>query len=123
MASKLELAAQAHELAAELEITVEANGENGGDSHDTLTALVADLKAKKADAENVTSADDAPEAPAADAGEEFEEVPEHAVAKGKAITSMRGILGAGEEIKAEYLSGGADALAALVKAGHVVSNK
>ena len=38
---------------------------------------------------------------------------------GKAITSKRGILADGDEIKAEDLAGGTEALEAFVKSGHV----
>jgi len=50
-------------------------------------------------------------------------LPPMSVAKGKAITSKKGILGEDEEMKAEYLSGGEDALKVLLKSGHVVKNK
>jgi hypothetical protein len=43
----------------------------------------------------------------------------HTVAKGKSITSKVGILSAGDEVTAEMLAGGADALSALLKAGHI----
>lgn len=46
--------------------------------------------------------------------------PPFSVAKGKAITSKRGVLAEGDEIKAEYLPGGDDAIKAFVKSGHVV---
>lgn len=47
----------------------------------------------------------------------------HTVAEGKAITSARGVLEGGDELSADDLGGGADALAALVKSGHVVAPK
>jgi hypothetical protein len=42
------------------------------------------------------------------------------VASGKSITSRRGILAPGDEIKAEDLSGGKESLDKFVKSGHVV---
>ena len=42
------------------------------------------------------------------------------IASGKAITSKRGLLSDGAEVKAGDLAGGKDALDALVKTGHVV---
>jgi len=41
------------------------------------------------------------------------------IVEGKAVTSKRGILGPGVEVKAEYLTGGATSLDALVAAGYV----
>ena len=46
--------------------------------------------------------------------------PPFSVGKGKALTTKRGILGGGEEVTAEDLPGGKDALTALVESGHVV---
>jgi hypothetical protein len=48
--------------------------------------------------------------------------PPYYLGKKKAITTKRGILSDGEEIKAEYLSGGKKALDAFVKSGHVVKS-
>ena len=44
----------------------------------------------------------------------------YSIAKGKAVTTKRGILSDGSEVKASDLSGGDDALQAFVKTGHVV---
>jgi hypothetical protein len=41
------------------------------------------------------------------------------IAEGKAVTSKRGILGPGTEVKVEYLTGGATSLDELVAAGYV----
>ena len=41
------------------------------------------------------------------------------IVEGKAVTSKRGILGPGVEVKVEYLTGGAKSLAELVAAGYV----
>lgn len=46
--------------------------------------------------------------------------PAFSVKKGKAITSKRGILADGDEVKADDLAGGEDSLKALVESGHVV---
>lgn len=48
--------------------------------------------------------------------------PPFRVSKGKAITSKRGILADGDEIKAEDLAGGKEALEAFVKSGHVAKS-
>lgn len=47
----------------------------------------------------------------------------HTVAEGRAITSKRGMLEAGDEVSASVLGGGADALEALVKSGYIVAPK
>lgn len=47
----------------------------------------------------------------------------YSVKVGKSVTSKKGVIGEGEEIKAEYLGGGQNALDALVKSGHVAKNK
>lgn len=48
--------------------------------------------------------------------------PVYYLGKKKAVTTKRGILSDGDEIKAEYLSGGKKALDAFVKSGHVVKS-
>ena len=44
----------------------------------------------------------------------------YTVAKGKAITSKRGILSDGDEVRASDFAGGDEAFAALCKKGHIV---
>jgi|TARA_R100000808_G_C2155423_1_gene167862 hypothetical protein len=68
-----------------------------------LKELYKDLKAKKSDADTVTAADQA--------------VGNYVVSKGKSITSLKGILSEGCEVKAEYFKGGAEALKSLVEYG------
>ena len=46
--------------------------------------------------------------------------PPFSVAKGAAITTKRGILSNGDEIKAEDLSGGQKAIDAFVKTKHII---
>lgn len=115
MASKEQLIETANVLAAELNKTINTDDLK----HEELVDLVTDLKAKKKDADTITQADDAPDA---DDEDTFEEVPPFTVADGKAITSMRGILAEGDEVKAEYLTGGQESLEALVDAKHVQDN-
>lgn len=122
MATKEQLIGQANGLAADLDIDISTEGLN----HNDLVDLVRDLNAKKTDEENVTQADQTLASGPPESGEpieEMEEVPDFTVAKGKALTSMRGILGEGEGISADDLTGGADALEALVEAGHVDDNR
>ena len=44
----------------------------------------------------------------------------YTVADGKSLTTKRGILGDGAQIKAEDLAGGQEAIDAFLKSGHVV---
>ena len=44
----------------------------------------------------------------------------HTIAEGHSITSRRGILGPGKRIDVDDLPGGAKALKAFVKSGHVL---
>lgn len=59
--------------------------------------------------------------------EKLEEKPQdlapYTIAKGKSVTSKKGILGEGKEVKVEFLAGGKDSLDALVRAGFVTENK
>jgi hypothetical protein len=50
-------------------------------------------------------------------------VERHRVAKGKAVTCLRGLLAEGVDIKAADLAGGAKALASLVERGYVEAYK
>lgn len=51
-----------------------------------------------------------------------EKKPPFTIAQGKALTTLRGILGAGKEIKAEDLPGGKEALKDFVERGYVNAN-
>lgn len=112
MPSNKQYKEQAEQLAAELDVEITTDGLN----NEQLGDLVSDLKAKARDAELDTQADDAPEAPQ----EPGAKRPPFSVASGKSITSRRGILAPGDEIKADDLAGGKEALDAFVKSGHVV---
>lgn len=116
-------------LAGELGLEVETEGLNNQE----LAALVSDLKAKKKDVENETLADKAEnDAAAAAALEKLEsgetkekeaaKKPSFCVGERKAFTTKRGILSDGDEIKADDLPGGKEALDAFVESGHVVKN-
>ena len=89
--------------------------------NDELVELVSDLRAKKKDADTQTAADDAEAKAKADA-EAKAKKPPFSVAKGKSITSKRGILADGDEIKAKDLAGGQDAIDAFVQSGHIDKN-
>ena len=128
MPSNKQYTEEANKLAAELGLEVETEGLN----NEKLAALVSDLKAKKKDAERKTLADKAEDDAAAaalaklEAGEAKEEEaakkPPYCVGERKAVTTKRGILSDGDEITADDLPGGKEALAAFVKSGHVVKS-
>lgn len=128
MPSNKELAAEAEALAAELKTEVTTDGLN----NQQLADLVSDLKAKKKDADTVTQAgnaeDEATKAAAAKKAERMagkpqpKKKPPFYVAPRKAITSKKGILSGDteDEVKAEYLEGGKDALEAFIESGHIL---
>lgn len=105
MPSNKELISQVEKLSDELGLEVVTKGLN----NDELAELMSDLKAKKKYADSDDQFE--PEAK--------EEKPPYYVMPGKAITSKRRILGDGDEIKADDLAGGKEALDAFVKSGHV----
>jgi len=139
MPSNAEYTKQAEELAEELGLEISTEGLN----NEKLDALVSDLKAKKKDADN-KAAEDAQAKAAAELEEKAKEdaaaaalkakkdaaaeepdeddKPPFYVKEGKAITTKRGVLSDGDEIKAEDLPGGKKALDAFVKSGHVGKN-
>jgi len=120
MPSNAELTKQAEELAAELSLEVTTEGLN----NQQLADLVADLKAKKKDA----AEDEATKAAAAKKAERMagkpqpKKKPPFYVAPRCAITSKKGILSGDteDEVKAEYLPGGKDALEAFIESGHIL---
>ncbi len=128
MPSNKELTAEAEALAAGLDLTVETEGLK----NEQLADLVSDLKAKKTDAENDTAADEAEDKVTAEtlakaaqrkAGKPAPtKKPPFYVSPRKSLTSKKGILSGDteDEVKAEYLAGGEDALKAFVKSGHIL---
>lgn len=103
----------------------ETEGKNNGE----LASILSALKAEKKEADKDLTPDAAAKA-GAEAKEEAATAKEEAAAKkppfyvkeGKAVTSKRGILSDGDEIKADDLAGGKEALDAFVKSGHVVKS-
>lgn len=83
-----------------------------------LGKLLKELKASE-DPEPAADPAPAPE-PAAEPVAATSSKGGHVVAKGKAITTGRGILGGGESISVKDISGGQSAFDALVKAGAIV---
>jgi hypothetical protein len=110
MASNRKLAAEAADLAEELDTQVTTDGLNNKD----LSALVSDLKAKKKDAELQTQADSVP------LEEEDKRAPSVYVAVGKVVTSKIGVLGEGRVVEAKHFAGGQKTLDNLIERGHCV---
>ncbi len=99
MASNKDLIASIISLSFAQESTApDTEGKNNAE----LSAILKDLKAS------------------ADELEEKEPELKFYIAEGKAITSKRGILSDGDEIKEQDLPDGLEALKAFVKSGHVV---
>jgi hypothetical protein len=107
MASNKDLILEAEGLAEELGLDIVTSGLN----NKALAALVSDLEAKKKDAETLTHADDAPEAKADAAGP--------IIAKGKCITSLKGILSEGNPVTPEHFAGGQETFDHLKKRGFI----
>lgn len=104
MPSNAELRKQSEELAKFLEIEISTTGLKNQE----LSDLVSALKTKKKDAgleidEDLTTTNDSA----------------YYLNPGRSITTKRGILSDGAEVKAEDLSGGQPSLDAFVKSGHV----
>lgn len=112
MPSNKQYKEQAEALAAELGVEITTDDLN----NEQLGDLVSDLRAKARDAELDTQADE----PQEKTEEPASKRPPFSVASGKSITSRRGILAPGDEIKAEDLAGGKETLDKFVKSGHVV---
>jgi len=97
---------------ADLNPDVETQGLNNAQ-------LFATLKSLKLVDTPAAVPSDINDGPADDEAEEITAV--YHVKMGKALTSKRGILSDGDEIKAEYLPGGQEAINAFVVSGHVVA--
>lgn len=100
-----------NELRAQI-LAIDPHASVDGLNNKELAAFLAEAKAPtdtvtdaEADAEAEAAAVDAPAGPT--------------IAKGKSITSKRGILAGGDSVTAGDLAGGESAFAALVKAGHI----
>lgn len=107
------------ELAKGLGLEINTDGLN----NDKLAALVKDLRAKKKDAETDTQADNAPPVakPKQKLKPKLKLKPKdgYYLCEGKALTTRRGILSSGAEIKPKDISGGKEALDGFVLSGHV----
>lgn len=115
MPSNNEFKKEITKLAKELDLVIVTDGL----SNNKLAALIKDLRAKKKDAETETQADTAVSASAAAESDSSRKKDGYYLCKGKAITTRRGILSNGDEIKAEDISGGKEALDHFVETKHL----
>ena len=122
MPSNKDLVKSIADISAELEKDApETEGKNNGE----LANILSELKAEKKEADKDLTPGAAAKA-AAEAKEKADEAkaepsekPPFFVMPGKCLTSKRGLLADGDEIKADDLAGGKEALDAFVKSGHV----
>ena len=103
MPSNKELIADIEQLAGEMGVPVDTGKLNSK----KLTALLSDLRAAEA-------------APAEAAPAEAAPATRYYLRAGKSITSKRGILADGDEVKPDFLAGGSDTISLLIASGHVV---
>lgn len=114
-------------------LELDENADFEGKDLDALTAMFEELKPdaaeeekvkkEKAEAAKIAKAEAAKKAKEEKAAEaEAAKKPPYEIAEGKSITTKRGILAEGDEIKAKDLPGGKEALDSFVNSGHVVKN-
>ena len=117
MASNKDLIIEAEALAEELGLLVVTEGLN----NKKLAALVSDLKAKKKDAETQTQADDALESNEDEESDESagEESLGPVIAKGKSLTSRKGILTEGTPVTPDHFAGGQETFDDLKERGFI----
>ena len=101
MPSNKDLIATAGSLAKELGEEISTEGLN----NQALATLVSDLKAKKAEAEAVAKAEPEIVIKKTDSVG-ITESKAFVIAKGKSVTSLKGILGEGETVTPEHFKGG-----------------
>lgn len=111
MPSNKELRGEIEKVAADLKIPAAELGELGNMGNQELGAVLTELRTRARD-ENPPEPADA-KAPAAP-----KKKGPH-IAKGKSITTKRGILGPGAPISAADLQGGGETFAKLVEAGYI----
>ncbi len=111
MASNNELIEQILEL--------DADANTDGLNNKKLAELLAEIKARPATDEAEAAAAEA-EAPAEPDVED--QLPEYTVAKGKSLTTLRGVIDGGAAICAKDLAGGEKTLKSLCSKGYVKHN-
>jgi len=123
MPSNKDLVKAIADISAELEKDApKTEGKNNGELANILSALKAEKKEADKDLTPDAAAKAAAEAKAKaeeEAKAKADEKPPFFVMPGKCLTSKRGLLADGDEIKASDLAGGKEALEAFVKSGHV----
>ena len=104
---------------------LDENADTEGKTLEELVALLEELTPEPGDpakeaADAKTAATKVKKEKAAE--EKAAKKPPYTIANGKAITTKRGILAEGDEIKAKDLPGGKEAIDKFVKSGHIVKN-
>ena len=98
----------------------DTNDQNNAQLSETLKGLRAlEMPVTTAEAEAQATAEAEAQATAE---AEADTVPPYTIAEGKSITCKKGTLDSGDEVKAEYLSGGEETLADLIDRKLVVEN-
>lgn len=106
-------------------LELDENADFEGKDVEALTAMLEELKPEPGNpaqeaADAKAAATQAKKEKAAEA--KAAKKPPYTIAEGKSITTKRGILADGDEIKAKDLSGGKDAIDKFIKTGHIVKN-
>ena len=113
-------------------LELDENADFEGKDVEALTAMLEELKPDSVTTDDPTAApaeaakakEDATNArqekEIEDAKKKADSLPPYRVAEGKSITSLKGILADGDEVKAKYLPEGDKTLQSLVKRGFVV---
>lgn len=131
MASNKELIKQIVLIGVALGATDEELAEAvDGKSNEELSKMLSEAKADKKEYDAGIEDAAAKDAAAAKVGAEEQKAedaknvkkPPYYVADGKAITCKKGVLDSGDEVKAEWLGGGKDSLAVLIKNETVVKS-
>jgi len=106
-------------------LALDENADLEGKDVEALTAMLEELKPEPgnpaqeaADAKSKAKEERKEQA----AEEQAAKKPPFTIAKGKSITTKRGILADGDEIKVKDLPGGKEAIDSFVKSGHIDKN-
>lgn len=108
MPSNADLTRSIEEIATEKGVNVpETKGKNNAELAEMLSGLKKPVEAEILAEASIENA-------------KVVEQPPYTIAEGKALTSCRGILAEGEEVKAEDFPNGQKTIDSLVKSGHIV---
>jgi len=102
-------------------LALDENADIAEKSIEELTAMLVELQPEDAAAKNAAEVKAVATKKKAEDAKNAKKSP-FTIAKGKAITTKRGILGEGDEIKIKDLEGGKEAIDSFVKSGHIDKN-